>query len=192
MSHTTRAFVMSLALAAATAAAAVAQGAGGSGTGDLGQQTQRAMQTAMDDLFNQGLGMPSSESLEEKVGKEKLDAFLANAVVKLTFNPDGVYKAVAKEGGEIVSFRLGKDELTPGADEEYDQGWLIRQGKFKMPRKAQKLSLDLKAGPTRVTVECHNKFAKSEDPVTFYVGPLDGLFCVGFTEADKAGADEVS
>ncbi len=180
-----RLFVTLLAAAAVGAAPAVSQDAG-----SLGQQTQRAMQTAMDDLYNAGLGMPSPESLEEKVGKEKVDAFLAGAVVKLTFTPDGVYKAVAKEGGEVVSFRLGKDELTPAADEEYADGWLIRKGEFKMPKKAQKLSLDLKAGPTRVTVECHNKYGKSEDPVTFYVGPLDGLFCIGFTEAEEEAGDK--
>lgn len=179
-----------LGMAAAAAAPALAQG--GVDAGGLSQQTQRAMQTAMDDLYNLGMGMPTPESLEEKVGKEKVDAFLAGAVVKLTFMPDGAYKAVAQEGGEILSFRLGKKTLTPSLDEEYDSGWLIREGKFEMPKKAQTLALNLKAGPTEVTVECHNKYGKSEEPVTFYVGPLDGLFCVGFTESGKpASEDEV-
>ncbi len=119
-----------------------------------------------------------------------MDAFLAGAVVKLTFLPEGVYKAKAQEGGEIVSFKLGRKTLTPGADEEYDDGWLIREGEFQMPKKAQKLSLNLKAGPNEVTVDCHNRYGKSEEPVTFYVGPLDGLFCVGLTETAEDG-DEV-
>lgn len=179
-------------LAAAAAIAGPSFAQGGTDAGGLGQQTQRAMQSAMDDLFNAGMGMPSPESLEEKVGKEKVDAFLAGAVVKLTFMPDGEYKALAQEGGEVVSFKLGKDKFTPSLDEEYEDGWLIREGEFKMPKRAQKLSLDLKAGLTEVTVECHNKYGKSEEPVTFYVGPLDGLFCVGFTEAvDGSGEDEV-
>ncbi len=173
-----------------SAGPALAQ-AGAAGTGSLGQQTQRAMQSAMDDLYNQGVGIPTSESLEEQVGKEKLDAFLEGAVVKLTFLPDGAYTASAQEGGEILSFKLGREKFTPSLDEEYVDGWLIREGEFKMPKKAQKLSLDLKAGPTQVTVECHNKYGKTEEPVTFYVGPLDGLFCVGLSEADETGEDVV-
>lgn len=160
------------------------------GTGELGQQTQRAMQTAMEDLINEGMSMPTPESLEDKVGKEKVDAFLGNAVVKLTFMPDGAFTAHALEGGEVISFKLGKQKLTPSEDEEYVDGWLVRTGAFEMPKKAQKLSMLLKAGPTEVTVDCHNKLSETEEPVTFYVGPLDGLFCVGFTEIPKTEDDD--
>lgn len=160
------------------------------GQGSLGQQTQRAMQTAMNDLFNDGMEVPTQDSLAEKVGKDKLDAFLENAVVKLRFMPDGGYEALALEGGELLSFKLGKAKFTPAEDEEYTDGWLSRKGEYAIPKKSQKLSLQLRAGPTEVTVDCHNKYSKSEEPVTFYVGPLDGLFCVGFTNEDSSG-DEV-
>lgn len=161
------------------------------GSGELGQQTQRAMQSAMDDLFNVGMGTPTAANLAEKVGQEKLDAFLAAAVVKLTFMPDGGYEAQALEGGEILSFNLGRKKFTPAEDEEYIEGWLIRKGEFEMPKKAQKLSMSLRAGPTEVSVECHNKYGRSEEAVTFYVGPLDGLFCVGFQEEESGSGDEV-
>ena len=175
----------------ATAGAALAQfGGGGAGSGELEQQTQRAMQSAFDDLYNQGMTMPTSTSLEELVGKEKVDAFLAKAVVKLTFLPDGAYKAYALEGGEVISIKLGKEKMSPSEDEEYVDGWLIRDGAFTVPKKAQKLSMELKAGPTEVTVDCHNKYSKSEQPVTFYVGPLDGLFCIGLTEEQVEGEDD--
>ena len=191
MNRPTQLFLTVAAVLILTTGVAFAQ-ASGAGTGTLGQQTQRAMQTAMDDLYNKGMDMPSPSSLEEIVGKEKVDAFLENAVVKLTFMPDGVYLAKAVEGGEVLSIRLGKAKMTPSEDEEYVDGWLIRDGEYKIPKKAQKLSMELKAGPTQVTVECHNKYGQSEDPVTFYVGPLDGLFCVGFTEVDEdEGGDEV-
>jgi hypothetical protein len=158
--------------------------------GGLGQQTQRAMETAMDDLYNAGLGTPTARTFEEMVGKEKVEAFLHNAVVKLTLMPDGAYQAYALEGGEVISFTLGKDQLTPNPDEEYLDGWLLRRGSFKMPKKGQKLTMLLKAGPTEVSVECHNKFSESKEPVTFYVGPLDGLFCVGFTESEEPGKED--
>lgn len=185
MNRRTKLFLAVFTAATLTGASAFAQG-----SGSLGQQTQREMRTAMNDLVNQGMGMPSPESLEKRVGKEKVDAFLAGAVVKLTFQPDGVYKAEAMEGGEIVSFKLGKETLTPSLDEEYDDGWLIREGEFSMPKKAQKLSLNLKKGPNEVTVDCHNKYSKSEEPVTFYVGPLDGLFCFGFTETEESEEED--
>jgi hypothetical protein len=152
------------------------------GTGDLGQQTRRGMEQAFDNLLNDGMSMPDPQSLGEIVGQEKVDAFLENAVVKLTFMPDGAYKASALEGGEVIFFKLGKAKFTPAEDEEYDEGWLTRLGEYEAPKKAQKLIMKLKAGPTEVDVTCHNKYGPSEQPVTFYVGPLDGLFCVGFTE----------
>ncbi len=187
MTATIRKTCALLAVALLPSGAALAQ----LGDGGLGQQTQRAMQTAMDDLYNDGLGLPTAESLEEKLGKEKVETFLRNAVVKITFMPDGGYEAYALEGGEVISFKLGKEKMTPDLDEEYLDGWLLRKGGFEMPKKAQTLTMELKAGPTEVSVECHNKFSKSEEPVTFYVGPLDGLFCVGFTEAeDEAGASD--
>jgi len=158
------------------------------GTGDLGQQTRRGMEQAFDNLLNEGLEMPDPASLGEIVGREKVDAFLEGAVVKLTFMPDGEYEASALEGGEVIFFKIGKQKFTPEEDEEYDQGWLIRNGEFEAPKKAQKLTMKLKAGPNEVDVSCHNKYGPSESPVTFYVGPLDGLFCVGF--AEEAGPDD--
>ncbi len=190
MNRRLKLFLALLAALTITPGGAFGQG-GGAGPGALGQQTQRAMQTAMDDLFNKGMGMPTSASLEEIVGKEKVDAFLAGAVVKLTFLPDGVFEAKAQEGGEVVSIQLGRAKMSPSEDEEYVDGWLIRMGEFEAPKKAQKLSMKLKAGPTEVNVECHNKLGKSDDPVTFYVGPLDGLFCMGFTESAEESGDEV-
>lgn len=159
------------------------------GTGELGQQTRRGMEQAFDNLLNDGLDAPDPKALGEVVGQEKVDAFLAGAVVKLTFMPDGAFKASALEGGEVIFFKLGKAKFTPEEDEEYNEGWLIRNGEFETPKKAQKLSLKLKAGPNEVDVDCHNKYGPSEDPVTFYVGPLDGLFCVGFTESEESDAE---
>ncbi len=158
--------------------------------GGLGQQTQRAMESAMDDLFNADQGPPTAESLQEKVGKEKVDAFIQNAVVKLTFLPEGAYTAEALEGGEVIFFKIGKEKFTPSEDEQYADGWLTRTGEYNQPKKAQKLVLQLKAGPTEVTVNCHNKYSQSEQPITFYVGPLDGLFCVGFTEEEMSEGDD--
>jgi len=33
-------------------------------------------------------------------------------------------------------------------------------------------------------VECYNKHGKSEKDVTYYVGPLNGLFCMGLADED--------
>jgi hypothetical protein len=43
----------------------------------------------------------------------------------------------------------------------------------------------MKAGAREVTVDCSNQFKRAEQPVTYYVGPLDGLFCMGLADEGR-------
>ena len=86
-------------------AASWAQDAGG-----LPQQVQWGMQQAMRDLEAKSLGI-TEESMKEEVGEEAMQGFLDGAVVRLVLSPDGSYSAYTLEGGELVSFKLGKQSV---------------------------------------------------------------------------------
>jgi hypothetical protein len=49
-------------------------------------------------------------------------------------------------------------------------------------KKPQKLTLKLDADGREDLAECFNKFGKSEQDATYYVGPLNGLFCMGLAD----------
>ncbi len=154
--------------------------------GDLPQEAQRAMTQGLMDLQNQG-ALTTHESLAAQVGPEKLKAFLDGAVVRLELHPDGSYDAYCLEGGELVSIRLGKEQISPSSAATREEQWLHSSGELAPPKRAQKLALTMRAGGQKVTVDCFNKYGRSEARVTYYVGPLDGLFCMGLSDEKQSG-----
>lgn len=173
--------ILVLSLSMLMPAAALAQ----RDTGGLPQQMQRNMESAMTTLQNQGL-MTNHEALAESVGAEALDSFLRGAVAKLTFYPDGSYAAFARQGGELLSFQLGKQTVTNSGSAVDADDWLKTTGSFQQPKKkGADLSLKLSAGGRSVDVDCFNKYLISDKPVTFYVGPLNGLFCLGMADEEE-------
>jgi hypothetical protein len=159
-----------------------AQLGGGMGPGDLDQQVRRGMEMAMIDLENRSLGI-TEEAMEESIGEEQLQTFLEGAVVRLLLRPDGTCISKSMLGGELVSFTVGKEAFTLGEEWTLDENeWVERTGEFSVPKKPQKVSLTVKAGDQQVTAKCFNKYEASEGPITFYVGPLDGYFCMGLLE----------
>jgi len=154
----------------------------GVGTGDVGQQARRGMEMAMMDLENQALGI-TQEAMEESIGQEELEAFMSGVVVRLVLFPDGRFTSYSMLGGELVSFTVGKQEFSMGEEWSLDENeWVERSGEFKIPKKAQKVSLTVGSGGRQVTARCFNQYARGETPMTFYVGPLDGYFCMGLIE----------
>ncbi len=146
--------------------------------GDLPQEAKKGIETAMLRLESQG-AMTTRQGLAETVGQEKIDRFLDGAVVKLTLAPDGSYEVMTRPGGEVVSFDLGKQKIETPAEASSHEEWQIKAGAFDVPKRQQKLKLKMKAGSREVTIDCFNRYRKEKEPVTFYVGPLNGLFCMG-------------
>jgi hypothetical protein len=154
------------------------------GTGDVGQQARRGMEMAMMDLENQSLGI-TEEAMKESIGEAELQAFLDGAVVRLVLEPEGKFTSSAMLGGDLVSFTVGKQRVTTGEDWVLDENeWVQRTGEFEVPKKAQKVSLTVRAGETEVTAKCFNKYRGTDGPITFYVGPLDGFFCLGLLDEE--------
>ena len=157
----------------------------GRGAGGLPQTVQWGMQQAMRDLEAESLGI-TEETMAEKVGADVLRDFVDGAVLRLVLSPEGRFTAYTLEGGDLVSFKLGKQSIELSGEGEWEDPWVSRSGEYQLPKKPQKLSLNLNAGGQEVEVECYNKFGKREEPVTYYVGPLNGLFCMGLAE-DETG-----
>ena len=155
--------------------------------GDLPQEAKKGMEAAMLNLESQG-AMSTRAGLAETVGQAKIDRFLEGAVLKLQLAPDGSYEVSTKPGGELVSFRLGKQTFETPADASMHEQWQVRVGSFEVPKRQQKLKLTMRAGSREVTIDCFNRYRKSKEPVTFYVGPLNGLFCMGLAEEDATAS----
>ena len=140
---------------------------------------------AMMDLENQSAGI-TEEAMKESIGEAELQAFLDGAVVRLDLYPDGRFISSSALGGELVSFKVGKESFTTGEEWSLDEKeWVERSGEFTVPKKAQKISLTVQAGEDEVTAKCFNKYKASDGRVTFYLGPLDGYFWGGWKRKDK-------
>ena len=175
---------LSLSLVFIATGTLLAQGGGGN-SGGLPPAARQSMESAMQRLENAPL-MTTREELALSVGADKLEIFLDGAVVSLTLNPGGTYEAMAMDGGDIIGFTVGQQQvaLEEDAEEAEREGWYMKSGAYKPPKnkKPQSVSLQVQAGPNQISVDCANPFKKSEEPVTYYVGPLDGLFCLGLSE----------
>lgn len=159
----------------------------GQGTGGLPQSVQWGMQQAMRDLENESLGI-TEETMSEQVGAEVLEKFIDEAVVRLVLSPEGAFTAYTLEGGELISFKLGKQSIELTGEGDWQDPWVSRTGDYEVPKRPQKLSLTLDARGQTIDVECFNKFGKPERDVTYYVGPLNGLFCMGLADEEATGA----
>lgn len=153
----------------------------GQGTGGLPQSVQWGMQQAMRDLENESLGI-TEEAMAAEVGEEVLASFVEGAVVRLVLTPDGRFMAYTLEGGELVSFKLGKQAIQLSGEGDWEDPWVSRTGEYEIPKRPQKLTMILDALGQEVVVDCFNKFGKPEENVTYYIGPLNGLFCLGLTD----------
>lgn len=129
--------------------------------------------------------------LERFASADQLELFLANAVVKVSFYPDGSYVAYALPGGEIQSIKLGRKSVKPGIETLESGDWLLRPGQFVAPKRSQSVTMRLAAAGTEISVECMNKFESSDETITFYVGPMNGLLCLGLVDEDALPFDEV-
>ena len=173
-----KSFVLDLTCVLLLAASALAQRGG---VGGLPQQVRKGMERAMQRLENKQF-MTTLESLEQSIGPEEVAGFLEGALVRLALYPDGSFAAYSIEGGEVVSFSLGKQKVAIAPGPVKKENLLKQTGKFSAPRRPQDISLTLRGQGQEVTVDCFNKYRKRKVAVTFYVGPLDGLFCMGLAE----------
>jgi hypothetical protein len=150
--------------------------------GNTGHPFASAMEESRRRLEDSGDGITQA-SMAESIGQEKLEAFLAGALVRLVLFPDGQFTAYSKKGGELVSFSLGRKVVSTGEESTTDEdNWVKRSGTFTVPKRPQNVSLSVMTSGQELNADCFNQFGHSEVPTTFHLGVLDGLFCVGLVD----------
>ena len=63
-----------------------------------------------------------------------------------------------------------------------ENDWVVRSGEFAVPKRPQSVTLLVKAVDNEFQTKCFNEFTPSDEPVTFHMGLLEGVFCVGLVE----------
>lgn len=125
----------------------------------------------------------TEEEMMASIGEEQMEAFLEAALVRLVLSPEGKFTSYTMPGGELVSFKLGRKTVSTGTGTTLDENdWVVRKGEFAVPKRPQSVTLLVKAGDREIQTRCFNEFAPSDQPVTFHMGLLEGVFCVGLVE----------
>ena len=129
--------------------------------------------------------------LEQFYSAEQLATFFEQAVVKISFYPDGSYVAYARQGGDLTGLKLGRKKVALENNAWESGAWRLRAGQFTQSKRATPVTLRLAAAGNEASVECMNKLQHSDETVTFYVGPMNGLRCVGLVDDEALPFDEV-
>ncbi len=188
--HFTVSVLALAALALSATSPAQAQRAGEIFGGDLPQEYANDISSKFDQMrVEQMKNDPAF--LEQFYSRGQLDTFFANTVAKLTVYPDGSYLAYARPGGELVEIELGRKRFAPAADALASEPWLLKAGELATPKRPQPIALRLAAGGNEMSVECLNRLERTDKTITYYVGPLNGLVCLGLVDDEAPPFDEV-
>jgi hypothetical protein len=169
---------------------AFAQQAGDLFGGDLGQNYANNITNKFNQMTVEEIASDPAY-LERVYSRPMLDNFFSNTVIKVSLYPDGSYAALAQDGGEVVGIRLGKQKMSVDGPTYATDGWGMRAGEYQIPKRAQKLALTFAARGQEMTVECETRFSRSEHAITFFVGPMNGLQCLGLTDDSVLSAAEL-
>jgi hypothetical protein len=180
-------FALALALAVTPA---VAQRAGELFGGDLGVHYSNDISAKFDQMTVQDI-IDNPAYLEAVIPEDQLEAFFDNTVIKVSLYPDGTYAALSRAGGEVVGLQLGKKNIAVDGPLYDSGGWGLKAGEYMIPKRAQKLSLTFAARGSQATVECATPFSRSDQAITYYVGPMHGLMCLGLADDQALSASEL-
>jgi len=167
-----------------------AQRAGDLFGGDLGQNYTNSLNNKFDQMTVEDIASDPAY-LESIYSRSMLDSFFSNTVIKVSLYPDGSYAALARSGGEVVAIKLGKQKMAVDGPIYDSDGWGLKAGEYAIPKRAQKLALTFAARGREMTVECVTRFSRSEHAITFFVGPMNGLQCLGLADDSVLSAAEL-
>jgi hypothetical protein len=134
--------------------------------------------------------MADVADLRDRYGEQELETFVDESMAKLTLYPDGRFAAYAKPGGGFVEFKLGGKKFAVAEQTERDAAWLTTDGQFAVPKRSRSVHLMLQAGGREIPIDCAGMFEPGDEPITFWVGDLRGLNCLGFEGTENPFAPE--
>ena len=169
---------------------AIAQQAGDLFGGDIGQNYANNITNKFNSMTVEDIA-DDPAYLEKTYSRAALDNFFSNTVIKVSLYPDGSYAALAQSGGEVVGIKLGKQKMAVGGPIYDSEGWGLKAGEYVIPKRAQNLALTFAARGQEMTVECATRFSRSEHAITFFVGPMNGLQCLGLADDSVLSAAEL-
>lgn len=169
---------------------AFAQRAGELFGGDMGAHYSNDISAKFDQMTVQDI-INNPAYLKSVIPAEQLQAFFEHTVIKVSLYPDGTYAALSKAGGEVVGLKLGKKAVAIAGPLYDSDGWGLKAGEYAVPKRAQKLSLTFAARGNEATVVCATPFSRSDQAITYYVGPMNGLMCLGLADDDSLSASEL-
>ncbi len=120
--------------------------------------------------------------LEKLYPPEMLKAFFEGTFVKVSLFPDGSYAVLSQPGGEVLGFELGKAKVETGGETWKSEGWNLRAGEYAAPKRRQILTIRIAAGGQEMAVECRTRFERSDHTLTYHIGPMNGMLCLGVAE----------
>lgn len=170
-----------VALLAFAVAPASAQTAADLFGGDLPQQYGRDVENKFAQMTI--ADMASDPAYLEKIySPEQLEIFFDGTFVKVSLYPDGSYAVQSQPGGEVTGFKVGKVKVKTGGETWDSDGWNLKAGEFAAPKRRSDVTINISAGGQQMEVECMNRFERSEHAITYYIGPLNGMQCLGLAD----------
>ena len=158
--------------------------------GDLGQQYGNSLNSKLEHQRAVDSMLADPAELEQYFSAAQVETFFEHSVVKVSLYPDGSYVVYARQGGEVEALKLGRKKVELGGRSWESDHWRLSAGEFPLPKRALPLSLQVAAAGNKMAVDCMNRYEPSDETVTFYVGPMNGLMCIGFVDAEAAPVDE--
>jgi hypothetical protein len=164
-----------------TVAPAYAQTAADLFGGDLPQQYGRDLENRFSQMTVDDMAADPAY-LESIYAPEVLKSFFSGTFVKVSLYPDGSYAVLSQPGGEVQGFKLGKAKVETSGQTWDSDGWNLKAGEYAAPKRRAPLTISIAAGGQKMDVECKTKFERSDHAITFYIGPMNGMQCLGIAD----------
>ncbi len=164
-----------------TVAPAYAQTAADLFGGDLPQEYGRDIAGKFNQMTVDAIAA-NPAYLESIYPASMLKAFFDGTFVKVSLYPDGSYAVLSQPGGEVTGFKVGKTKVQTGGQTWISEGWNLKAGEYAAPKRRSTVTISISAGGQQMEVECKSRFERSEHAITYYIGPLNGMQCLGLAD----------
>jgi hypothetical protein len=173
-----------------TVAPAYAQTAGDIFGGDVGPHYGRNIDSQFNRLTIDAIANDPAY-LESIYPASMLKAFFDGTFVKVSLYPDGSYAVLSQPGGEVTGFKVGKVKVQTGGQTWISDGWNLKAGEFATPKRRSAVTINISARGQQMEVECKTRFERSDHAITYFIGPMNGMQCLGLTDDTVLSAYEI-
>jgi hypothetical protein len=171
-------------------APAYAQTAGDIFGGDLGPQYSRNIDSQFQRMTVEAIASDPAY-LQKIYPTAMLERFFEGTFVKVSLYPDGSYAVLSQPGGDVTGFKVGKSHVKTSSQTWDSDGWNLKAGEFAAPKRRSEVTISISARGQQMDVECKTRFERSEHAITFYIGPMNGMQCLGMADDNVLSATDM-